>query len=227
MRKVIFLLFILLIGCTSQVKQLDIPYVEQKGPSCTPAQVLMALKYYFPEKEYSLSQIDKLMGRDNEEWTWFSQAFPVLLRQGLDVYYYSTTPYFQITPEFLRKFYGEEDGAFMDSVTDWVEFEKSVKFLKQNPERFSNTKLSWNEVEEAVNRENLVLMIIDNNVLEKRIGVYNGHGITITKITPTKVYFHDSSLEPNRIVSKMDFIAAWNAPGTDNDVILIKGVLNE
>jgi hypothetical protein len=222
---VIILVLLLCAACTPAVKdKLDIPYTQQTGPSCVPSQVTMALNYYYPERQYTLAQVDDLIGRKGEKWTWFSQALPVLTNEGLDAHYYSTTPYEQLTPEFVLEYYGEKDGQLINEVTDWPELGKSLYFLKSSG-RYTPTKLEWQKVEDAFNKGYVCIMIIDYNTLVNWEGLYSGHGVTITYINQTHVLFHNSAEGPDQKAKKEDFIRAWNAPGTDNDIIIVKGKL--
>ena len=225
-RLLIIMLLIFAIGCVPEVKdteQLNIDFYQQKGPSCVPAQVLMALKYYYPEGDYNLEMIDEMIGRKADKWTWFSQALPVLVNEGLDAYYYSMTPYEDLTPEFVIEFYGDEDGEVINRVTDWEELNKSIEYLKTT-DSYEFEQLEWEEVENAFFNGNIILMIIDINVAKGNDDLpYAGHGVIITKINETDVVFHNSQGIPNTVITKEKFVEAWNAPGTDNDIILIKG----
>lgn len=220
---VILLFLVLATSCAAVTRPpLDIPYTRQKGPSCVPSQVTMALNHYYPERQYTLEQVNSMIGRKGEKWTWFSQALPVLVQEGLDPYYYSTTPYYQLSPVFVLEYYGEEDGRLINEVTDWKQLNKSITFLKTT-DRYENRKLTWQEVEQAFDRGNVILMIIDYNTVMGTPGLYSGHGVTITHINQTHVLFHNSARGPNQKALKQDFINSWNAPGTDNDVIIIRG----
>ena len=211
-------LLLLLVACSP-----TIPYFEQVGPSCVQSQMRIALEYFFPERDYSQDYLDELTGRSSNSWTWFSQAFPVLLNEGLDVYYFSSTPYFMLSPEFVVGYYGKVDGVKINSVTDWVPLYSSIDFLKSS-DRFVNEKLSWSDVESFFNQGYLLLMIIDANVVDGKLGrSFAGHGVTITDIDDTSVTYHDSVLGPNKKVGKQSFIDAWNAKGTDNDVLVVRG----
>jgi len=223
MKKWLILLTLLLISCTAAT-QLDIPYQKQQGPSCVQSQMLMAIKYYYPESTLTQADLDQRTGRNPDQWTWFSQAMPVLIEENLDAYYYSLTPYEDLNPETVNQIYGD-DGPFINSVTNWPALKSSIEFLNQNPERYQKAKLSWQEVEEAFKNKYIILMIIDYNVLTMGLSTYAGHGVTITNINQTHVTFHNSDLGPNQVAEKQRFIDAWNAPGTDNDVIIIKGKL--
>ncbi|MFH1316974.1 MAG: hypothetical protein ABII01_05640 [Candidatus Woesearchaeota archaeon] len=224
LKKSLFVLFFIIFGC-SQSTYLDIPYHEQVGPSCVPAQVLMALDYYYPDSNYTLAQIDENVGRKDDKWVWFSQALPVLIDEGLDAYYYSASPYQNLTPEFTIRFYGEEDGTVINQVTDWVEFNRSRDYILASS-RFYNKVLDWQTVEDEFRKGSVILMIIDINIADKIEELpYSGHGIIITDIEKDTVTFHDSNGRPNLKIEKSHFIKAWNAPGTDNDVIIIRGRL--
>ena len=136
MKKAVFLVALLfLIACTSQIQPLNIPYQKQSGPSCVQSQMLMAIKYYFPESILTQADLDQRTGRESNQWTWFSQALPILVEENLDAYYYSLTPYENLTPEFINQFYGD-DGPFMNSVTNWDALTSSIVFLKTHPDRY-------------------------------------------------------------------------------------------
>lgn len=219
-------LLLFLAACAVTEKQLDIPYHRQEGPSCVQSQMAMAIKYYYPDNTITQAELDERTGRGPEQWTWFSQALPVLVEERLDAYYYSLSSYETLNENTIMELYGPEDGALINSVTNWEALEKSIEYLKNNPERFEARKLDWSEVEEFFEHGDVILMIIDYNVLVGHPELsYSGHGITITKINATHVVFHNSALGPNQAALKEDFIRAWDALGTDNDAIIIKGKL--
>lgn len=221
---ILLAVLILLAACLSQRAPLDIPYVKQKGPTCVPSQVTMALNYYYPERNYTLAQLDQMIGREGDKWAWFSQALPILVQEGLDAHYYSVTPYEHLTPEYVLEYYGEDNGKLINEVTDWEGLNESIKFLKTS-KRYAKKKLPWQFVERAFNQGNVIMMIIDYNTLKEMPGLYSGHGVTITSINQTHVTFHNSAGEPNQAAEKEKFKEAWNAFGTDNDIIIIKGKL--
>ena len=114
MKKLVLIIaLIFLVACSTQ---LDIPYHQQEGPSCVQSQMLMAIKYYYPNSEITQAELDQRTGRSPNQWTWFSQAMPVLIEEGLDAHYYSLTPYQNLTPDFINEFYGT-DGPSINSVT--------------------------------------------------------------------------------------------------------------
>lgn len=225
-KAVILFCFLFLTACAVSRTELDIPYHKQAGPSCVQSQMLMAIKYYYPEGRITQAELDERTGREPNQWTWFSQALPVLVEENLDAYYYSLTPYRELNETSVMEIYGPEDGKLINSVTNWQALKESIEYLKENPERFEARKLAWQEVRDFFEKGYVILMIIDYNTLvgqpEK---LYAGHGVIITKINETHVVFHNSDLGPNQAAEVEDFQAAWNAPGTDNDAIIVKGKL--
>ncbi len=64
---------------------LDIPFVKNPGGQCGQACMVMALKYYFSEKEFSIRQMSELMKRRDGKWTFPYQNAVVLDESGLKV----------------------------------------------------------------------------------------------------------------------------------------------
>jgi hypothetical protein len=228
MRKILFLFILILLSACSfqEVSEIDIPYYRQTSSgNCMQTQIKMALKYYFPEKDFSFEELDILTGRTPGKWTWTSQLLPVLLDNGLDAYYYSASSYEGIKEggkEYILEYYGEEDGNIMIRHTNFESLYESIEKLEEN-RKFINERLDFSEIEKEFKKGHVIILVIDRNVLFNNNGPYAGHGITITKINETHVSIHDSGGTPNLLITKEQLIKAWNAPGTDNDAIIIKG----
>lgn len=223
-----FIAIIFFILPISQAKYIDVPYFGQTDSgNCLQANLKMALKYYYPERDYSFEMLDNLTGRSKGKWTWTSQAMPFLAEQGLNACYYSTTPYAEILDggeTFILENYGKEDGNAMIQHTDFDYLYKSIRYL-DSLDCYENRKLGFTEVEKDFFSGSIIILIVDESVLIDRNSTYLGHFVTITGINSTNVRFHDSGGISNRIEAKQKFIDAWNAKGTDNDAIVIKGVM--
>jgi len=232
---------LLLAGCTIETQKVqkstpeekivlhtEMPFFKQiDSGNCLQTNLKIALKYYYPEREYSFEQLDLETGRTQGKWTWTSQAMELLLDEGLDAYYYSTTPYLDILgggEGFIIGYYGEDDGKVMIQHTDFDALYSSIRSLNDTA-RYNDEKLDFSAVENEFSNGRMVIMLIDRNVLTNPELSYAGHFVTITGINSTHVTFHDTGGIPNRAVEKSRFTDAWNAPGTDNDVIIIKGKL--
>jgi hypothetical protein len=219
-------LLLILCGCANSAK--DIPFFKQTDSgNCLQTNLKIVLKYYYPERDYSFEELDDKTGRTQGKWTWTSQAIEFLANEGLDVYYYSTTPYSKILGgggEFIKEYYGEQDGKIIIEHTDFDALYSSIRTLN-NSGRYANQKLNFSIIEQEFRKGSIILMLIDRNVLVNPELGYAGHFVTITEINSTHVIFHDTVGVPNRAVDKDKFLEAWDAHGTDNDVIMIKGKL--
>jgi len=228
MRKIFFLfVLILLAACSNQVVvDMDIPFYRQSDSgNCMQTQIKMALKYYFPEKDFSFEELDRLTGRTPGKWTWTSQLLPVLLDNGLDAYYYSSSSYDGIKEggkEYILEYYGKEDGQIMIDHTNFDSLYASIEKLEEN-EKFVNEKLDFSYIEKEFKKGHVIILVIDKNVLLGNNRPYSGHGITLTKINETHVSLHDSAGTPNLTVKKEQLIKAWDNTATDNDAIIIRG----
>jgi len=90
--------------------------------------------------------------------------------------------------------------------------------------RFENRKLSFDEVEGHVKRGHVTIAMIDLSELYDTGGVYQGHAVTLTYVNETHVLFHNSLGTRNENASRERFIKAWNSPGTDNELIIVRGL---
>ncbi|MBW2995235.1 hypothetical protein KY312_02695 [Candidatus Woesearchaeota archaeon] len=224
MKKVIIVILLILAAGCSYREELEIPfYMQSDLGNCMQTQVKMALKYYYPEKDFSFEELDKLSGRTPGKWTWTSQLMPILIDNNLDAYYYSTTPYNEIKQggeEFILDYYGEEDGKVIVEQTNFEALYSSIDKLNN---RFFQEKLDFSEIEKEFKKGHVIILMVDKNILFGWQGPYAGHGIIITSINKTHATVHDSSGTSNLLTTKEQLIKAWNAPGTDNDAIIIKG----
>ena len=69
-------------------------------------------------------------------------------------------------------------------------------------------------------------MLIDRNKIVGKEGFYQGHFIIVTGFDDQNVFYHEygpENSEANKKVLKSTFIDAWNANGTDNDIIIVYG----
>ncbi len=205
-------------------KPLAIPYFAQDGENCVQAQVRMALGYFLPGRDFPLEELDRRTGRGEGQWTWLSQVLPMMVEEGLDARFYSSLDYLKLHPDRLEELYDEETADVLRGVTNWDSVLASRTFLKESG-RFEHRKLTAKDLDEAFARGWVIIAIIDVNVLQAREGPYAGHGITITWMDDEVVRYHDSAHAASQSVPRERFLAAWNAHGTDNDTIIIRGKL--
>ena len=206
---------------------LNIPFYENKsdGKQCMQVAMQCVLKHFL-NKEYSLEELDHLTKRKVDLWTWTPQIVSVLHDLGLNVHYYSATPLepFLEGESFIRKQYGADADHVLKNTDVSAVVESAKRLMKYTC--FEQRVLPFKEVEDALNRGIVPLMLIDYNKIKGKEGPYQGHFIVVTGFDENSVLFHESgphNAEPNKRVVKQTFIDAWNARGTDNDIVLVFG----
>ena len=90
---------------------IDLPFYENDadGNRCVQVCGKIVLEHFLG-KDYSLDELDELMGRKSGMWTYTSQLVGVLFDLGLDVRYYSKgalEPFLEGEP-FIRKHFGKD-----------------------------------------------------------------------------------------------------------------------
>ncbi|MBI2658376.1 hypothetical protein HYX08_06825 [Candidatus Woesearchaeota archaeon] len=206
---------------------LDVPFYENKleGNQCMQASMKSVLKHFL-DKEFSLQELDRLTGRKKGFWTWTSQIVTVLHDLGLDLKYYSKTdlgPFLEGEP-FIRKHFGKDADKIL-KFTDLPEVMKSIKKLKKYGV-FEKKRLSFDDIANYIKQQHVPLMLIDWNKIAGIKGSFQGHLVVVTGFDEENVFYHESGPRnpaPDKQVSKKIFMEAWNANGTDNDVVIVFG----
>lgn len=205
---------------------LEVPfYANEEGEQCVQVVMKTMLKYFL-DKEYSLTELDEMTGRKGDKWTWTSQAVLVLHKLGLDVKFYSKEELapFLAGEAFIRQHYGKDADTIL-RFSDVSLLAASVKELLTTSV-FEKRVLPWEEIEKAIQAGKIVWVCIDSNKLYGSPGGFQGHSVIITGFDDDNVYYHESGpnpTEPNKKVPKQAFVDAWNADGTDNDVVIATG----
>jgi len=210
--------------------RLNIPFYknDEEGNQCVQVAMKTVLKYFL-KKDYSLDKLDKLTGRREGKWTWTFQMVPVLHDLGLKVKFYSKEdiePYLEGEP-FIRKHFGKDAGKVLKHSDVDVIANSARNTLKYNV--FEKKVLSFDEIEQHIKENHVSLVVIDHNKIVGKKGLYQGHFVVITGFDKDYVYYHEpgpKNPEPNKKILKEVFIEAWDANGTDNDIVIVFGRRN-
>ncbi len=206
---------------------LSVPFYENKGDGkqCMQVTIKSVLKHFI-NKDFSLEELDKLTGRKKGFWTWTSQVVTVLHDLDLKVKFYSKgdlEPFLQGKP-FIQKHFGKDAEKILKFTDLPVVIESIKKLHKYNI--FEKRKLPFDEIESHIEQGHIPLMLIDHNKIVEKEGLYQGHFIVVTGFDNQNIFYHESGPkkpEANKKVLKSTFIEAWNANGTDNDVVIVYG----
>lgn len=194
---------------------------------CMQACMQMILKYYYPDKKFSIFKINKLLKIGNKKMYGFPEMEVVVLSDlGINAKYYSSSDdrkWYDKGKEYLLDKYSREVAEDIWKMTNFkIQKHFFIKALKEK--RFIHKKLSFKDLEAFFRKGYLVSPIININALENKKG-YAGHAVLITNIDKDSLIFHDPGLPPapDSKIKKRDFIKAWQSAGTDNTVVVVFG----
>ena len=205
----------------------EIPYFKQPDNThCFQACLKMVLKYFFPEKEFTFEELDKITDKPKDKWTWSCTALVELKNIGLKIKHYSIFNYNVFSKngaDCIRKTYDKEVAEEMIENSDIEsEIENAKKMIEEDI--FELKELSFNDVENWFKEGYIILLLINSKMINNELG-YSGHYVVLTGFDEDNIFIHDPQIKnglPNRKVKKDLFIKAWRYPEKENDVILIK-----
>ncbi|UCG95462.1 MAG: hypothetical protein JSV92_00195 [archaeon] len=205
---------------------MDVPFFPNSDKNhCLQACVKMILKHYYPEKDFSFEQIDKLFGyRGKVFWSSPIQAAVVLDGLGLEAKSFAREDfetYLKDGSEYIKKKYSDWENILKN-----MDMELELSFIKKalNKGLVENMELKFEGMESFFRKGAIVSPAINVNVLKNKEG-YAGHAVLITDIGDDFVELHDPGLPPipNRKVDKEKFIRAWYDFDTGRYTLIVFG----
>lgn len=205
---------------------MNIPFFPNLDKNhCTQACVKMILKYYYPEKDFSFEQIDKLFGFGKKIlWSCPSQAVVVLDGLGLKAKWYGIID----VEEFLKEGedYIKKNSKDWKTILEHMDVNLHMRFTKESLKRnlLENKKLTFEDVESFFRKGNIICLVTNVNVLKDKEG-YQGHIVLITDIGEDFVEIHNPGLppKPNEKINKEKFIQSWYYPDTGRYALIVFG----
>lgn len=203
---------------------LDIPFVKNPGGQCGQACMAMALKYYFPETEFSIGQMSDLMKRKDGKWTFPYQNAVVLDELGLKVKSFSSVD----VPVERDKMVGSFQEAFGK---DYYEVMKNIDldnceyFIKKAKEKsiFEVRRHTMDDIQKYVGQNFIVMVCVDSNVLNGKSGSFVGHFVIIVGMDSENVWINDPGRDANNRHNRKLFEKAYTVPAIDDDILVVFG----
>ena len=192
----------------------EIPYFKQPDDThCFQACLKMVLKYFFPEKDFSYEELDKISDKAKDKYTWFSAAVIKVKKMGLKVKAYSNFDYNEFIKngaEYIRKKYDKEIAERTIEMSDIKsEIENAKEMIKEDI--YELKELSFKDIENWFKENYMAILLVDSNMINNKSG-YEGHFVVLIGIDDNNVYVHDPSRvsgSANRKINKDLFKKAW------------------
>ncbi len=207
---------------------IDVPFYDNThgdGNQCYQLAMRSAIKHFLG-KDVAIEELDRITGRGPDKWTWTSQLVPPLYDMGLKVKFYTKVDVTQLLggERFIREHYGK-DAEVMLQHTNMDVMINSVSVLMKYG-IFERRALSEKEIETHIREGHLPLILLDWTKIKGVDAPFMGHMGVLTGFDDANFYFHHSgpgSPQPNMPILRKRLMAAWNAPGTDNDIVIVYG----
>lgn len=211
--------------------KLNIPFFanSKDGKACMQASLLSAIKFFDSKINIDLTELDNLTGRQKNQETWTQQGVAAMAKLGFVVKYYSRE---SLEPALKGENYIKEkyagDNALINKILSQSNMDAVIKSTRYliTKNIFEKKILTLEEIEQHVRDKHVVIALLDWNVIKGKKDTYQGHYVVITGFDENNFYVHQSGpgeVEENKKVPKDLFLKAWNAKGTDNDIIIIFG----
>lgn len=208
--------------------RLDIPFFPntRKNDSQCFSVSCLSLISYFTDKNLSLEEVDALLHQKKGYWTYTSQLATALHDLGLDVKYFSSadpTPFLE-GESYIRDHFPEKAENIIAHTNVPVLISSIAQLVQYK--LFQKKVLDAEEMEIHLQQGHGIILLVDANIILGNEGPFQKQAIVLTGYDKLNYFFHHSGADfptPHLIVPKKRLLDAWNAPGTDHDVIIVYG----
>lgn len=186
----------------------------------------MVLKFFWPKKEFSFKELEKMTAKPKGKWTWPSAGFMSLQKMGFRVRGIGDFDYEKFAKtgeEYLVKRYGKRIAAIQIRNSD-IRNEKKLARQLVGREIIEKKIPTFEDLERFLKEGYLAICIVNSKKLNREPG-YTGHAVVVIGFDNRNVYLHDPGLPPSkdRVVSREVFEEAWAYPRMrDRNLIVIK-----
>lgn len=182
---------------------------------CFQASLRMVLAYFFPGRDFSWNELDRISKKAKGLWTWPLAALLWLTENGFEVKNIEVFDYPAFVKrggKYLVETFGEEMGKAQIEHSD-IEQERKISkdFVKQV--RTEQRLPMLRDIQKLLQEGFLVVCNVNARVLNQKPG-YAGHFVVITTLDGKQITLHDPGLPPvkNRKVTSARFEKAWAYP---------------
>ena len=196
---------------------MQIPFHKNPDMYCAQACMKMIVGYFDPKNKIDLDKLSKLSHKRKDGGTNSTGIALAFHDLGYKVKLYTKT----LKDEQLSS----ETQDYYDKYGIDKELKGSIIQKAKNKGLIIVKKLNLQKIKNFLDKKHGVIALINWNKVVGKKG-YTGHFVVLTRITNNSTYFHQpgpNDATPNKKITSELFMNAFNAEGTDNDVIIVKG----
>ena len=185
------------------------------GTHCFQASIKSVLKFFWPEKDFSWEELEKITAKKEGLWTWLMAGLIWLQNQGFEVKNVEIFDYgkfIESPEEYLKEFWGEEIAKIQ---IEHCEINQEVEYAKKFLEEVFTEKRvpSVDDIKNLLKDGYLIICNVNSRTLNDKPG-YAGHFVVVKGFNENNFIIHDPGLPPqeNRVVPFEKFETAWAYP---------------
>jgi len=184
----------------------------------------MILKNYYPEKDFTFGQLDKMTDKSEGKWAWPPAGLMELKKMGFEVKYFAKkiVDVFVENPEEHIKQIFLDHSDFIISQSD---IPKEVEHFKEISSEglYSTEKITIGDLERCFDEGYMVVVLI-NVATAKGIEGFNLHYVLMTGHDDKNIYVHNPGLPPvkNMKIDRDLFEKAWKYPRDECETFIVK-----
>jgi len=183
------------------------PHVEAPGSTrCGPSIILMILKHFLPEKEWTFDDADRICGYIEGKWTWSTACIPAMIELGFEAINFSTfdnNAFIENPEQYLVQQFGPEKAKINIDKCDIPMIVDILKTAKGSPyETTVSRNWQWDDVDRLLSAGYLLFTWVNSRALLCRQDEsFSGHFVLVYGYNPEKKYvlYHDAGGEMDSI----------------------------
>ena len=199
------------------MKNYDIPFYSntEDDTHCFQAVIKMVLKFFWPDKEFTWAELDKITAKVEGLWTWQMAGLLWLDANGFEVKDIEAFDYDQFVKKggnYLVNVFGKEVGESQirhSKIDQEIEYAKT--FVQKIRPEVRIPVIS--EIPHLLEAGYIIVCNVNSHALNKKEG-YAGHFVVIKGFDKDTLTLHDPGLPPeeDRRVDFQTFEQAWAYP---------------
>ena len=194
--------------------KLDVPYyASQQDTDCGPLSLKMVLAYF--GKHHDVKELSRLERQLDTGLVWSAGIARAAVRLGFPVTFFTNTVDTTITENEYYTTYALDDArAILQQLT--FEIKDAGVYVKQEDLTLQNL-LSY------VGEGSIPIVLVNWNLIRDKKG-FSGHFLPITGYDEDNGFVHNPGVDKaaaHMPISRERFLRAWEAKGTDKDVVII------
>jgi hypothetical protein len=201
------------------MKTHQVPFTTNPNNRCLPATIGMALGYFMPERQFTMSELEKICGYEDDHATWPITSMLELHKLGFQLHWIADFNFKQFVDNpktYLRSILDDE--AFEWQVTHG-DLEQEASRMKQylaSDLPIEQRKGTKHDIEKFLDDGWLVRLEVNGLPLSGKTG-YDGHSILVIGYNDKEAIIHNpdgvNGNKPNQHVSWELLDKAWREFG--------------